>query len=183
MVSTTNDQSEMQATDEHRKGFVLSVGYGPLSVEKTGLAASETWSMIDVAIGLSMWSGDFQLLLEGMISPSRTRHVPYNGWVPAHDVAKYFRGGLLRTRVHLLWRIYGALGIGIIDQVSNSNVGLIRTSTVVTGDWTWGGDIMITHSDNVDFLLGFQFHNFFAGEGDTRPEYHLTTLHATVLFQ
>ncbi len=182
-IPRANDRSEMRATDGHRTGFVLSLGYGPLSVESIDSGTSETWSMIAVAIGFSKRSGDFQLLMEGMISPSRTRHVPYNGWVPAHNVTKHYRGGLLRTRFRLFWKVYGALGVGIIDSAVSRDVGLIRSSSVVTGDWTWGGDVKVLYSGSVGLFLGIQVHNFFAGEGDTRPDYNLTTFHATVLIQ
>lgn len=176
------DEPEARATEEHGTGVVVSMGYGTLSVQDVDSSHKETWSMIDGAFGLSLWSGDFQLLLEGMRSPSRTHNVPSNGYLPAHHSTEHFRAALLRARVHLLWRAYGTLGIGIINQVWSSDAGMIRNSDEVTGDWTFGGDIKVLCAGRVDMFLGVQVHNFFAGEGDTRPDFGLTTFHATVLY-
>ena len=181
-VLAVTDEPKARAAEEHGSGVVVSMGYGALSVQGVDFYPKETWSMIDGAFGFSLLSGNFQLLLEGMISPSRTHHVPSNGYLPAHDVTEYFRAALLRARVHLLWRAYGALGIGIINQVWSSDVGIIRSSDEVTGDWTWGGDIKVLRGGRVEVLVGVQVHHFFAGEGDTRPDFGLTTFHATVLY-
>ncbi len=181
-IQVSGDQPESRAWDGHRTGFVASLGYGSLSIDDNDDATTETWNMIDVAIGLSVLSGSLQFLLEGMISPSRTRHVPNNGWVPEHDVTTHYRALLLRARGRLIKRFYGALGIGFIDRASTSSYGIIESSSNVTGDWTLGGDIKVLNAENVNLFAGVQIHNFFASGESAGRGFGLVTFHATVLF-
>lgn len=167
-------------SSEHKGlGMLLSAGYGTLSVQKQLWGETEDWGIANGAIGLSTWSGKIHFIFEGFTSSTRERHVPYTGYLPAHDVSTFYWGMLFRTRIRLLWRIYGAFGIGFIDEMHSCDVCVIKSSDEVTGDWTWGVDMAIVQSSSLDFLLGFQRHNFFAGEGDSRPAFDLITGHAT----